>query len=287
MIGSIEAGGTKFVCAIGNKQLKILKKITIPTTTPVETLNQVISFFKLYEENLFAIGVSSFGPIDIIKDSPTYGYITTTPKSGWQNFDFIGTLKSSFNLPINWTTDVNAAAYGEYIYGCERAISSLVYYTVGTGIGGGAIQNGDFIEGYSHPEMGHMIVRKHSEDGYSGNCPFHGDCLEGLASGPAIEQRVGEKSENIELNHVCWDIEAYYLAQCAYNVTLQLSPEKIIFGGGVMNQKHLINKIRSNFQRILNGYVKTPSIEDYIVLPKLGNDSGIIGGLALAKELIK
>lgn len=282
--GSIEAGGTKFVCAIGNEKLDIVERVSFPTTTPEETMKFVITSFKKYANKLLSIGVGSFGPIDIHQDSPTYGHITSTPKLGWQNFDFVGMLKKEFDVPIAWTTDVNAACFGEYIAGNGRGLSNVVYFTIGTGIGGGALQEGKFIEGFSHPEMGHMIVKIHPDDHFEGNCPFHNNCLEGMAAGPAIEKRTGKKGEEIDKNDYVWDIEAEYIAQCAYNITLILSPEVIIFGGGVMKQSHMLPKIQAAFLRLINGYVKIPDIEEYIVTPQLGDNAGTIGCLGLARE---
>lgn len=283
--GSIEAGGTKFVCAIGNEELEIIERKSFPTTTPEETMSSVIEFFKKYEVELESIGVGSFGPIDIHRESETYGFITSTPKIPWQNFDFVGTLKKCFDLPIAWTTDVNAACYGEYVMGHGQGLSSVVYFTVGTGIGGGALQDGIFVEGFSHPEMGHMLVKRHPEDTFEGNCPFHHDCLEGMAAGPAIEKRTGIKGQDLAEEDPAWRIEAEYIAQCAYNTTLMLSPDLIIFGGGVMKQKHLQSKVRKRFSELINGYVDVPKLEDYIVTPKLEDNAGTIGCLALARDV--
>ena len=284
LFGGIEAGGTKFVCAVGNNDLEIVERVSYPTTTPEETMALVISFFKQYEEQLVSIGVGSFGPIDIHRDSKNYGYIKSTPKLAWQNFDFVGTMKKEFDLPIAWTTDVNAACYGEYVKGRGDGVNSVVYYTIGTGIGGGALQKGNFIEGFSHPEMGHVLVRRYPEDDFEGSCPFHGHCLEGMAAGPAIEKRLGRNGQDLSEDDPYWDIEADYIAQCAYNTTLMFSPDVIIFGGGVMQQEHLVKKVRARFKELVNDYVKTPELEDYIVTPKLGNNAGTIGCLALARE---
>ncbi|MCF1616736.1 fructokinase ScrK [Tetragenococcus koreensis] len=284
LYGSIEAGGTKFVCAIANEHLEITERVSFPTTVPEETMKQVIAFFEQYKNELAAIGVGSFGPIDIHQDSKTYGYITSTPKLAWQNFDFVGTLKKVFDIPITWTTDVNAAAYGEYVFGQGKGLSSVVYYTVGTGIGGGAIQEDQFIEGFSHPEMGHMLVVPHPDDNFKGNCPFHGNCLEGMAAGPAIEARAGKKGQDIPADDPVWEIEASYIAQCAYNTTLLFSPDVIIFGGGVMKQRHMVEKVHRAFEELLNNYVKAPKIENYIVTPSLEDDAGTFGCLALAKK---
>ena len=285
MYGSIEAGGTKFVCAIGNDDLKVLERVSSPTTTPNETMSLVIDFFNHYKEQLESIGVGSFGPIDIHRESKTYGHITSTPKTAWKNFDFVGTLNKHFEIPIAWTTDVNAACYGEYVSGHGKGLSSVVYYTVGTGIGGGAIQDGIFVEGFSHPEMGHTLVKRHSGDTFSGTCPFHHDCLEGLASGPAIEMRTGTKGQDLSIEDPFWEIEADYIAQCACNTTLMLSPDIIIFGGGVMQQEHLKKKVQRRFLELINGYVDTPNIEEYIVTPKLADNAGTIGCLTLAKDV--
>ena len=287
ILGSIEAGGTKFVCAIGNQNLEILERVSFPTTTPEETMKLVIDFFKIYQEDLGSIGIGSFGPIDIHPDSPTYGYITSTPKQAWQDFDFVGSLKNTFeNMPVAWTTDVNAACYGEYIAGSGRDLNSVVYFTIGTGVGGGALQNGVFVEGFSHPEMGHMQVQRHPDDSFEGTCVFHGNCLEGVAAGPAIEKRTGEKGQNLKADDPLWDIEAFYIAQCIYNTTLILSPNVIIIGGGVMQQGLLLNKVRKAFTALMKGYVKTPAVDKYIVIPKLGDNAGTVGCLALARETL-
>lgn len=286
MYGSIEAGGTKFVCAIGDEEMTIKERVSFPTTTPEETMALVIDFFKKYEDQLVGIGIGSFGPIDIHRDSATYGYITSTPKLAWQNFDFVGTMKQAFPIPIAWTTDVNAAAYGEYVFGKGKGLSSVVYYTIGTGVGGGALQDGRFVEGFSHPEMGHMLVVPHPDDSFEGSCPFHGNCLEGMAAGPAIEKRLGKKGQELSEDEPFWSIEAEYIAQCAYNTTLMLSSDVIIFGGGVMKQRHMVEKVHQAFERLVNGYVKTPAVADYIVTPELEDNAGTLGCLALAREAV-
>ncbi|GGI65735.1 MULTISPECIES: fructokinase ScrK [Enterococcus] len=287
LYGSIEAGGTKFVCAVGNEKLEILERVSFPTTTPEETMPQVIEFFNQYKEELGAIGVGSFGPIDIRKTSETYGYITSTPKLAWQNYNFLGAMKAAFDIPMAWTTDVNAAAYGEYAFGNGKGKSSVVYYTIGTGVGAGALQDGKFIEGFSHPEMGHMLVVPHKDDDFEGACPFHGNCLEGMAAGPAVEKRNGRKGQDIPQDDPFWEIEAEYIAQCAYNTTLMFSPEVIIFGGGVMKQRHMVEKVHAAFTRIMKGYVATPALEEYILTPALEDNAGTIGCLALAEKALK
>lgn len=283
--GSIEAGGTKFVCAVSDEALNIIERVSFPTTTPEETMPLVVDFFKQYEATLKAIGIGSFGPIDINKKSETYGFITSTPKLAWQNYDVLGEMKKHFDLPMAFTTDVNAAAYGEYKLGNGKGKDSVVYYTIGTGVGGGAIQQGNFIEGFSHPEMGHTLVQPHPDDNFKGVCPFHGNCLEGMAAGPSIEKRFGVKGQDLPEDHPFWAIEATYIAQCAYNTTLMMSPEVIIFGGGVMHQQHVVDKVHAAFEKLINGYVSYPNVADYIVTPALGDNAGTLGCLSLAKDL--
>ncbi|MFV9510477.1 ROK family protein [Tepidibacillus sp. LV47] len=280
--GAIEAGGTKFVCAVGNETGEILAKVTIPTLTPEETMPQVLEFFRQY--NLQAIGIGSFGPVDLNRESPTYGSITTTPKLEWRNYPLLKTVQETLSLPVGFQTDVNAAALGELHYGAAKGLDSCLYLTVGTGIGGGAIVNGQVIQGLTHPEMGHIIVRRHPNDPYQGKCPYHKDCLEGLAAGPAIEERWGKKGIELAERKEVWELEAYYLAQALVQYILILSPKKIILGGGVMKQSQLFPLIRQNVQELLNGYVDLPEIDSYIVPPGLGDQAGIIGGLVLAHE---
>lgn len=285
LYGAIEAGGTKFVCSVGNKEYQTLDKISIETTDPKETLKQVIHFFNKYKEQVSSFGVGSFGPIDCDKNSPTYGFITNTPKLLWKDFDVLGTLKSEFNVPMYWTTDVNASAYGEYHFGHGEDLSSLVYVTIGTGVGGGAIQNGEFIGGASHPEMGHMIVHPHSSATQGGICPYHDFCLEGLACGPAIEHRAGIKGNDLEPESVEWEIEAYYIAQAVYNITYLLRPERIILGGGVMNKESLLEKVQDSYQKLAGDYLEIDDIKRYIVLPKLGGEAAIKGCYKLAEKV--
>ncbi|CQR46350.1 Putative fructokinase [Paraliobacillus sp. PM-2] len=280
--GGIEAGGTKFVCAVSNEQFEIIDRISIPTTIPEETLKYVFDFFDQY--NLNAIGIGSFGPIDVMTDSATYGYVTSTPKKGWNNYNFVGTIKERYNIPVAWTTDVNAAAYGEYRMGSAQNAGSCIYLTIGTGIGGGAILNGEVVEGFGHPEMGHISVRKHAEDPFEGVCPYHGDCLEGIAAGPAIEKRLKQKGKDVDKNDPYWDKEAYYIAQALVNYTMILRPEVIILGGGVMKQAQLFPLIRTHFKTLLNEYLTTPDLDTYITSPGLVDNAGITGSLLLAAE---
>lgn len=283
LLGAIEAGGTKFVCAVSDQALNIIERISIPTTVPEETMPLVIDFFKQYDVDAFGIG--SFGPIDVNPASETYGYITSTPKPGWGQFDFVGYMKEAFNKPVFWTTDVNAAAYGEYQLGAARQIENMMYLTIGTGVGGGAVIDGKIFNGYSHPEMGHIKVERHPDDHLDGTCPYHGDCLEGLASGSAIEKRFGKKGIELPDSHDAWKFTAYYLAQALMNYSLILSPERIILGGGVMKQPHLLPMIQEQLETLMADYLSLPPMEEYVQTPGLEDDAGITGCLLLAREL--
>lgn len=282
MYGAIEAGGTKFVCAISDENFEIKERVSIPTTTPEETLSHVFEFFDQFK--LDSIGIGSFGPIDVNKKSATYGYVTTTPKVAWTNFDFLGAVKKRYEIPVGWTTDVNAAALGELKKGAAIGLDSCVYLTVGTGIGGGAVVNGKLLAGYGHPEMGHMLVRLHPDESYGGFCPYHGNCLEGIAAGPAIEGRYGVKGHELADKIEVWQTEAYYLAQALMNYTLILSPERIVLGGGVMKQNQLYTLVREEFKKLMAGYVAVPPLEEYIVAPGLGDNAGVTGCLLLAAD---
>ncbi|MGB6127986.1 MAG: ROK family protein [Psychrilyobacter sp.] len=286
LLGAIEAGGTKFICAVGNQKGEILEKKSFPTTTPKETMEEVIEFF--YDKKIEAMGVGSFGPIDLDKNSKTYGCITTTPKPYWSNYNILEELKKHFDFPINLDTDVNGAALGEATWGSAVGLDSVIYLTVGTGIGGGVYSGGKLVHGMTHPETGHILVRRAVGDKYKGKCLYHGDCLEGMASGPAIEERWGIKGYELPKAHSAWELEAYYLAQGLVNYILIISPKKIIMGGGVMKQEQLFPLIRGEVVKLLNGYVSHKNIlgniEEYIVSPKLGDNAGICGALALALE---
>lgn len=233
-----------------------------------------------------AIGIGSFGPIDVNQDSPTYGYITSTPKTGWRNYPFVQALKDAFDVPVGFNTDVNAAALGEATFGVAKGLDSCLYITVGTGIGAGAIVQGKLLQGLSHPEMGHILVRRHPNDSYQGKCPYHHDCLEGLASGPAIEERWGAKGAELVERTEVWDLEGYYLAQSIMQYILILSPKKIILGGGVSHQEQVYTSIYKYLPELINGYVSLPDLTSYIVRPGLGDDAGIVGALMLAHQAL-
>ena len=285
-LAAIEAGGTKFVVAIGDEFGNIIKRDSFATTSPQETFKHVFEFFD--GEHFEAMGIGTFGPIDLDLQSPTYGYITSTPKPNWGNVDFVGPLKERYQVPIAFDTDVNGAALGELNFGSAQGLDSCLYLTIGTGIGGGAIVEGKLVHGLLHPEMGHILLAKHKDETTDGFCPFHKNCLEGLASGPAIEKRWGVKAYDLPVDHPAWEMEGYYLAQALMNFILTLSPQKIILGGGVMKQTQIFDYIHQYVVEMLNGYVQKDEIlhhiKDYIVYPKLGDNAGICGALALAMQ---
>ena len=291
--GGIEAGGTKFVLAVGTGPDDIRAKMKLPTTTPEETLEKTIRFFKIYQENenIDAIGIATFGPCDPNPGSPSYGYITTTPKPGWSNTDFAGIIKNELSVPVGFDTDVNGAALGEHTWGAAVGLDSFIYLTIGTGIGGGGMIRGKLMHGLVHPEMGHIKVPHDWEkDPYGGFCPYHGDCLEGLAAGPALEGRWGERAENFPPDHPAWNLETDYIALALMNFITTLSPQKIILGGGVMTNEFLFPMIRKKVLELLNGYVQSPAIlediDNYIVPPKLGGKAGVNGAIALAAKTL-
>ncbi|MGU3470727.1 ROK family protein [Paenibacillus sp. D51F] len=286
LIGAIEAGGTKFVCGIGNESGVIEERVSFPTERPETTIGNAIDYFK--DKNVEAIGVGSFGPLNIDPGSPLYGHVTTTPKPGWENYPFLGSLEKHFDLPFGWDTDVNAAAYGEAMWGAAQGLASCVYYTVGTGIGVGVYSEKKLIHGLVHPEGGHVLTRRHPSDEFAGTCPYHGDCLEGMAAGPAIERRWKTKGSELPSGHPAWEIEAFYLGQAISNTILMLSPQKVILGGGVMHQKQLFPLIRREVQKNLGQYVNADEIagriDQYIVPPGLGDNAGLAGALALGRD---
>ncbi len=293
--GGVEAGGTKFVCAVGTPQGEVLAEERFPTTDPQSTLGRVIAFFETQQAALGAIdslGIGSFGPIELRCDSPTFGYITATPKPGWSNTDVVGRLHSALDVPVAFDTDVNAAGLGEWQWGAARGLSNFVYLTVGTGIGGGGMINGALIHGLVHPEMGHVrIPHDRQRDPFAGCCPFHGDCLEGLASGPALAERWGAPTESLAADHPAWELEAEYLALALVNFICTLSPERIVLGGGVMQQEGLYQRVREKVLECLNNYVRSPAIidaiDDFIVPPALGNRAGVLGAIALGQRLLQ
>lgn len=294
LFGGIEAGGTKFVCAVGTSPHDLRGRIELPTTTPEETIGRVLNVFQeqARHEPLAAVGIGSFGPIDVHPGSARFGYITSTPKAGWQNVDLAGAIRRALNLPVGFDTDVNATALGEHRWGAGQGLETLVYVTVGTGIGGGGMAEGKLIHGVLHPEMGHMrIPHDRQSDPFGGVCPYHGDCWEGLATGPAIEARWGNKGQDLPPEHQGWALEAHYLALGIANLVCALSPQRVILGGGVMKQESLFPLVRRKTQELLNGYIQAreivEGIDQYIVPPELGDNAGVLGAIALASDAIR
>ena len=288
LFGGMEGGGTKFVCSVGTSPDDIRAEVRFPTTTPQETLQQAISFFRGYYEGLAAIGIACFGPLDPNPVTVTFGKILPTPKPGWTGADIVGPLREAFRLPIGFDTDVNGAALGELTWGAAQGLDTFIYLTVGTGIGGGAYVNGKLLHGLLHPEMGHIpLPHNPAQDSFEGVCPFHGDCFEGLASGVAMEKRWGQEAASLPREHPAWDLEAHYIAQALTSYICTLSPQRILIGGGVGLNEPLLERVRQKTISLLNGYVQSfailENIQSYIVTPDLGNRSGVMGALALAQ----
>lgn len=284
--GSIEAGGTKFICAVGDEDFNIIESITFATGTPVQTLDKVRDFFT--QNPVSSLGIGSFGPIDINRTSKLYGQVMETSKESWRNANLLKELQSWFGQPIFLTTDVNSSAYGEYSFGKAKQMESCAYVTIGTGIGAGIIQQNQFVGGTTHLEIGHSYVNRHEFDmTFEGVCPYHGaNCFEGVAAGPSILQRYGISGEKLPLNHEFWEIEAYYLAQLAYNIRVNFAPEVIIFGGGVVNEM-LLDKVRRQFEKINANYIEVSDLENFIVSSYFTNNgSATIGNFALAKRIL-
>lgn len=293
LIAAIEAGGTKFVCAVGTGPHDVRSVTRIATTTPEETLAAVTRFLSMAKSKhgpISAIGVGSFGPIDLDKNSETYGYITTTPKPGWQFTNIVPKLQDRYHVPIAWDTDVNAAVLAEFLWGAGQDTDPLIYITVGTGIGGGVLINGQLLHGLLHPEIGHMLVPPPQNSGaiqQACHCPYHKNCIEGYVSGAALASRWGVKADALPPDHPAWEEVADVMAHALVNLTLSLCPKRIILGGGVMSQEHILPLIRGRVSQLMNGYLRVPelgrSIDDFIVAPGLGARSGLLGALALGK----
>jgi len=292
LYGAVEAGGTKFVCMIGTGPADMREQTRIATTSPAETLLETVSFLRAAESRfgkLAAVGIASFGPLDLRPDSPTYGFITSTPKAGWANVDIAGAVRNALGVKVGVDTDVNAAALGEWRWGAAQGLDTFIYLTIGTGIGGGGMVNGRLMHGLVHPEMGHVRIPHDLEaDPFAGTCPFHGDCLEGLASGPAMKARWLQSAEQLPADHPGWQLEARYLALALVNFICTVSPERIVMGGGVMSSGQIFPLIRQHVSDLLRNYVRAPqllhAIDDYIVPPWLGDRAGVLGALALAQQ---
>lgn len=283
-IGALEAGGTKMVLAVGDEKGNIFEKTTIPTRRPEITIPEMLSYYE--ERNIEALGIACFGPICLDKESKKFGFITSTPKLEWRDCDIVGAFKRALNIPVGFDTDVNGSCLGEVTFGAAKGLKNVIYLTVGTGIGAGIYSEGRLLHGNLHPEAGHVLVRRHPEDKYEGRCPYHKDCLEGMASGPAMEERWGESAKVIT-REKAWDIEGYYIAQALSMYILTLAPERIILGGGVMHKEELFPIIRKYVKELVNGYVITPQMADldhYIVPASLNDDQGIKGCFVLGRE---
>ena len=290
LYGGIEAGGTKFVCAVASGPGDVRAEVRFPTTTPAETIGRSISFFQEQAAlaPLAAIGIAAFGPVDPNPLSPTFGFITTTPKPGWANADFAGAVGRALGVPVGFDTDVNGAALGEHRWGAAQGLDTFLYLTIGTGVGGGGMVGGQLMHGLIHPEMGHIRMPRPKDDDFPGICPYHGDCFEGLACGPALKARWGQPAETLPPDHPAWDLEAHTIALALCNYIFTLSPQRIIIGGGVMAQEQMFPLVRRKVQTLLAGYVQSPAIlgdgiDSYIVPPGLGNMAGVLGAIALAQ----
>ncbi len=289
VFGAIEAGGTKFVCGVGTGPDDLVTA-SFPTSAPDVTVEAIGRFLERQAgAGLDAVGIGSFGPVDLDPASATFGYITSTPKLEWQHFNLAGAVGRMLGVPVGFDTDVNAAALGEARWGAGREIRDFLYLTVGTGIGGGAMAHGELLHGLVHPEMGHIpIPHDRAADPYRGGCPYHGDCLEGLASGPAMEARWGIPAQELPADHPGWALEAHYLALGLATWVCTLSPRRIILGGGVMQQPALFPLVRRELAHTLNGYIRAAELSEnidlYVVPPQLGNRSGVLGALVLAEQ---
>jgi fructokinase len=294
LYGAVEGGGTKFVCAVGSAPDQILARTRIDTASPSVTLGQVAAFLAeaAGDQELAAVGIACFGPLELDPRRPQYGHMLATPKPGWSGASIVGPLANRLGVPVVIDTDVNGAALAEWQWGAAQGCDPVLYLTVGTGIGGGAIVRGQPLHGLLHPEMGHIPVPRltwldGTPDAYEGFCPFHGGCLEGLAAGPALLARLGAPAETVGADHPIWELEAGYLAEALAAYTLILSPQRIVLGGGVLQQGHLLDRVRRRLREVLNGYVQRPelldAVDEYVVAPRFGQDAGLMGAFALAQ----
>lgn len=289
-IGALEAGGTKMVLAIYTEDGQELERMSIPTETPEKTMPVMIDFF--HSRKVDALGIGSFGPLDLDPASPTYGNITSTPKLAWKDYPLLKNLLNGANIPAAIDTDVNAAIIAEVEQGAARGCESAVYVTVGTGIGGGVYVNGKTAHGLLHPEVGHMLLRPLADDPIPhGVCPYHDGCLEGLAAGPAIGARIGGDAKNLPDDHPVFEMEAHYLAQMCVNLITTLSPQRIVIGGGVLQRENLLPMVRKETVRLLGGYVQSPmiteKIDEYIVAPELFPVSGLVGSYLIGRRALE
>lgn len=276
------------MCALGRDPGEILAEDRFPTADPGATVTRVVEFFARHPKPK-SVGVGSFGPVDLDPASPTWGYVTTTPKPGWRHVSVARAIQDRLAIPVRFETDVTAAAVGERRWGAGRGLPALCYLTVGTGIGAGLLLDGRPWHGLVHPEVGHMrIPRDRDSDPFPGSCPIHGDCWEGLAAGTAIAARWGVPPERLPDDHHAWRLEADYLALGILNIVLVASPQRVIVGGGVVQSRPLLELIRPTLRQLLAGYLDTPllgdRIDSYLVLGELGDRAGVLGAIELARE---
>lgn len=276
------------VCAVGDENGVVKDRTSFPTRQPEETFADMIAYYRNWD--IQALGIGCFGPVDLNRQSRTYGYITKTPKPGWGNCDIVGAFKDALGVPVGFDTDVNGAVLGEVTWGAAKGLDSAIYITIGTGVGVGVYVNGGLLHGLVHPEGGHILLIRHPKDTYEGKCPFHKNCVEGLAAGPSIEARWGKKAAELADRDEVWEMEAYYIAQAITDYILSYSPQKIILWGGVMHQEKLFGMVRKEVLNLLNGYVAhetiTEHIDQYIVPPALGEDPGIMGAIKLGLDAL-
>ena len=287
LIGALEAGGTKMVCATGYADGTVLEREQIATTTPQETVEAVNAWFA--DKGIAALGIGAFGPTAVNPASPQYGKILETPKTAWRYFDLLGTIQNELNIPCGYDTDVNVACLGEVTFGCAKGLTDVVYLTIGTGVGAGVMCAGRLLHGMLHPEAGHMLVRARPTEEERCVCPSHASCLEGLASGPAIAARWGKPAAELADNDEVWALEGDYLGQMCANLVLMYSPRRIVLGGGVMHQEQLYGIVRKKTLEYLGGYIQTAELKDmesYICAPGCGGDQGILGAAELARRAL-
>lgn len=295
LVAGVELGGTKCICVLGTGPQDIRREVTIPTTSPSATLGQIRSVLAGWVAdgaNFQALGIASFGPIDLDCDSATYGFITSTAKPGWRNTDVLGDIRGDLDLPLGFDTDVNGAALAEGLWGGAEGLQNFAYITVGTGIGVGLIVDGKPILGFTHAEIGHSVARRRPGDDWPGSCPYHGDCVEGLASGSAIEARTGLPGAELDQSNPAWTSVSHALGQLLHNLILTAAPQRVIMGGGVIeSQQHLLPLIRKELAQSVNGYViasqLNAGLDDYVALSSLGGKAGPLGALALGTESLR
>ena len=284
LFGAIEAGGTKMVCAVLDIYGNIAKEITIPTTTPDETVSKILEFFAPFK--LSALGIGTFGPVDLDPDSETYGTILNSPKLQWKGFNYMKAFKS-LNIPIGIDTDVNASCMGETTFGASKGLSNVIYITIGTGIGVGVMSEGQLVHGMMHPEGGHILLKKSEDDKGECICPYHDSCFEGLASGPSLLKRYGKPGNELINDEKVWELESEYIAQACVNYIMILQPERIIIGGGVMHQDLLFPLIRKKVTEKINKYVQSKELsnmDEYIVPCSLNDRQGILGSFKIGLD---